>query len=74
MRFIRSNFSQDDDDNTVRLPFKVFVDYMRHQKDDSPLYLFESSFDEKRSTKSLLSDYDKPYFAPKNLFSLVREL
>ena len=66
------DLSQDDNDNTVRLPFKVFVNYMRHQKDDSPLYLFESSFDEKRSTKSLLRDYEKPYFAPRNLFSIVR--
>lgn len=30
---------------------------MKHQRDDSPLYIFDSTFDDDREAKCLLRDY-----------------
>ena len=44
---------------------------MRHQKDDSPLYLFETRMDEDQRIGQLLSDFEIPDYFPHDLFDLV---
>lgn len=47
--------------------------YCKHQADDSPLYIFDSTFDDDREAKRLLEDYAVPSYFPDDLFSLVGE-
>lgn len=64
---------EDDDGKSIRMKFKHFAKYMKHQTDDSPLYIFDSAFDEKPETKPLLDDYNVPSYFPEDLFALVGE-
>jgi hypothetical protein len=41
----------------VKLKLKYFLFYLHDQEDDSPLYLFDSSFAERDGRKELLDDY-----------------
>ncbi|OQR91034.1 histone arginine demethylase [Achlya hypogyna] len=64
---------EDDDGKTLRMKFKHFCKYMKTQTDDSPLYIFDSTFDDKKETTQLLHDYKVPKYFPDDLFSLVGE-
>ncbi|CAK4663576.1 unnamed protein product [Aphanomyces euteiches] len=64
---------EDDDGKTLRMKFKHFCKYMKTQIDDSPLYIFDSTFDDKKETAPLLADYKVPRYFPDDLFSLVGE-
>lgn len=46
---------------------------INNQTDDSPLYIFDSTFDDHKDTKPLLDDYNVPKYFPEDLFSLVGE-
>lgn len=39
---------EDDDGYSVRLRVKYFMQYCMENKDDSPLYMFDDSFDERK--------------------------
>ena len=43
---------EDDSGYKVKIKTKYFLKYMYHQRDDSPLYLFDGSFAEREETKS----------------------
>jgi hypothetical protein len=47
--------------------------YMKHQLDDSPLYIFDSTFDDDKNACVLLDDYRVPSYFPDDFFSLVGE-
>ena len=47
------------------------MEYLIYNKDDSPLYLFESSFDNHKKTKDLANDYQPPIYFKEDLFDLV---
>ncbi|TMW69603.1 hypothetical protein Poli38472_001759 [Pythium oligandrum] len=64
---------EDDDGKSIRMKFKYFYKYLKLQTDDSPLYIFDSSFDDREDTKPLLADYAVPRYFPEDLFSLVGE-
>ncbi|CEG39994.1 histone arginine [Plasmopara halstedii] len=64
---------EDDYGKSVRIKFKYFFSYLTSQTDDSPLYIFDSSFDDHVDTKPLLDDYQVPKYFPEDLFSLVGE-
>uniref|UniRef100_A0A0K0D2A4 JmjC domain-containing protein n=1 Tax=Angiostrongylus cantonensis TaxID=6313 RepID=A0A0K0D2A4_ANGCA len=55
----------------VMLKFKYYAEYMRENDDDSPLYIFDDSFGERKYTKKLLSDYEVPLIFRDNLFEIL---
>lgn len=65
---------EDDDGHTLRVKLRYFLRYLATNTDDSPLYIFDATFDEDRYAKRLLNDYTVPpgYF-DEDLFGLVGE-
>ena len=48
---------EDDDGKTIKLKLKHFLRYLENNQDDSPLYVFDSSFEDDRYAKKLLGMY-----------------
>lgn len=72
-RNVRMKCGEDDDGYSVKVKLKYFLQYIKTQQDDSPLYVFDSSFDEDPIGKELLMDYEIPLYFRDDLFSLVGE-
>jgi len=64
---------EDDDERKIRMKLKHFMRYLHNNIDDSPLYIFDSAFDEDRLAKTLLEDYKVPVYFNEDLFRLVGE-
>lgn len=64
---------EDDDGYKVKIKMKYFIKYMKDNVDDSPLYIFDSNYDDDSVSKALLKDYKVPDYFPEDLFSLVGE-
>jgi histone arginine demethylase JMJD6 len=66
---------EDDDGNTIKLPLGTFLEYLQHNKDDSPLYIFDSSSIKKQSMESgdsvVSRGYRPPTFFQEDLWSYV---
>eukprot|EP00922_Rhytidocystis_sp_ex-Travisia-forbesii_P039160 GHVS01058283.1.p1 GENE.GHVS01058283.1~~GHVS01058283.1.p1 ORF type:complete len:613 (-),score=70.52 GHVS01058283.1:169-2007(-) len=62
---------EDDDGHRIKMRLKYFLDYMRVQKDDSPLYLFESSVEDAANTCDLIQDWEAPEYFPFDLHAVV---
>jgi histone arginine demethylase JMJD6 len=60
---------EDDSGRKLKVKMKTFMDYMSHQTDDSPLYLFESGMI--GETASLREDYWIPKYFPDDYLNLV---
>ncbi len=60
---------EDDDGRKLRAKMKTFIDYMEHQTDDSPLYLFECGMT--GQTDSLVDDYSIPKYFPHDFLNLA---
>jgi histone arginine demethylase JMJD6 len=41
---------------------KEYVEYMLYNRDDSPLYLFESNLEDHEVAKEMMNDYKPPKF------------
>lgn len=48
---------EDDKGYKLRVPFKYYLEYLVYNKDDSPLYLFESSLEDKEETRIIMNNY-----------------
>lgn len=64
---------EDDDGHSIKIKLKYFLRYLQANRDDSPLYIFDSGFDEDRRAKSILRDYRVPCYFDDDLFRLVSE-
>jgi histone arginine demethylase JMJD6 len=74
---------EDDYGNTVYVRYKHFAHYCQTEalKEDSPLYIFDSNFAERKSKSnpdrcplaSILNDYQIPPYFDQDLFKLVGE-
>eukprot|EP00747_Dinoflagellata_sp_TGD_P180703 gnl/TRDRNA2_/TRDRNA2_33615_c0_seq1.p1 gnl/TRDRNA2_/TRDRNA2_33615_c0~~gnl/TRDRNA2_/TRDRNA2_33615_c0_seq1.p1 ORF type:complete len:524 (-),score=98.03 gnl/TRDRNA2_/TRDRNA2_33615_c0_seq1:22-1593(-) len=64
---------EDDKGRKLRMKFKYYHDYMKVQRDDSPLYLFETRVDQDPVTRGLLDDWEIPDLFPHDFFNLVNQ-
>ena len=64
---------EDDKGNSVKVRLKYFLRYLHHNRDDSPLYIFDSSFENDKLAKNLLQDYTVPSYFRDDLFRFVSE-
>eukprot|EP00584_Thalassiosira_punctigera_P014643 CAMPEP_0172549456 /NCGR_PEP_ID=MMETSP1067-20121228/18544_1 /TAXON_ID=265564 ORGANISM="Thalassiosira punctigera, Strain Tpunct2005C2" /NCGR_SAMPLE_ID=MMETSP1067 /ASSEMBLY_ACC=CAM_ASM_000444 /LENGTH=543 /DNA_ID=CAMNT_0013336847 /DNA_START=193 /DNA_END=1824 /DNA_ORIENTATION=+ len=64
---------EDDDGYTIRMKLRHFLQYLRHNRDDSPLYIFDATFDKDKYAKRILEDYTVPEYFNEDLLGLVGE-
>ena len=66
---VRFQCGDDDNGKSMKLKLKHFFGYMQHQTDDNPLYIFDSTFNERGATGQLRMDYEVPKYFKQNLWS-----
>mmetsp|Transcript_7300 Transcript_7300/g.17206 ORF Transcript_7300/g.17206 Transcript_7300/m.17206 type:complete len:438 (-) Transcript_7300:981-2294(-) len=64
---------EDDDGHNIKIRLSHFLSYAEFNKDDSPLYIFDSNFDGDNQADCLLRDYRVPSYFRDDLFGLVSE-
>lgn len=72
-RHRRFKCGEDDDGYAVKMKLKYFIRYLATQRDDSPLYVFDSGFDDDNKASALLKEYEVPPYFRDDLFRLVGE-
>ncbi|EDV28609.1 uncharacterized protein TRIADDRAFT_49617 [Trichoplax adhaerens] len=69
----RFKCGEDDEGYSVKVKLKHLLEYMKHQDDDSPFYIFDGSFAEHSKKKRLLNNYEIPEFFQDDLFNYSEE-
>ena len=75
MRFGNSRFKigESDSGRKLKVTLKQYIEYILYGRDDSPLYLFESSLEEHPEAHVMQQDYEAPKYFKNNLFKLLPE-
>jgi len=71
MRHSNLKVGEDDKGRKLRMKFKYFADYVKHQHDDSPLYLFETRPEHDPEARKLLDEFEVPDLFPHDFFDIV---
>ena len=53
---------ESDSGRKLKVTLKEYIEYMIYNRDDSPLYLFESSLEDHPQAKVMMKDYEVPKF------------
>lgn len=61
----------DDKGKKLKMKFKYFCDYIRHQRDDNPLYLFESDIHDNPHFQHLVNEYEVPEYFPNDWLNML---
>lgn len=69
----RLKCGEDDDEKTIKVKLRHFLSYMEENRDDSPLYIFDSSFPDDKLANKMLKDYRVPSYFSDDLFRLISE-
>ena len=69
----RFKCGEDDDEKTIKVKLRHFMSYTEENRDDSPLYIFDSSFPDDKHADRLLRDYKVPSYFSDDLFRLISE-
>lgn len=64
---------ESDSGRKLKVTLREYVEYMLYNRDDSPLYLFESSLEDHPEAKKMMQDYKLPKLFKQNFFSVVSE-
>jgi len=64
---------EDDNGHSIKVQLKHFFSYMRNNRDDSPLYIFDANFDHDPVAAKLLRHYSVPTYFEPDLFHLVED-
>jgi histone arginine demethylase JMJD6 len=62
---------EDDEGYPLKLKLKYFIEYLLFNKDDSPLYLFQSSIESRKKIKQIVNDYEVPKFFRDDYFKIL---
>ena len=69
----RFKCGEDDDEKNIKVKLRHFLNYTEENRDDSPLYIFDSSFPDDKHAGRLLQDYRVPSYFSDDLFRLISE-
>jgi histone arginine demethylase JMJD6 len=67
----RFKIGESDSGKKLRVTMKEYIEYMLYNRDDSPLYLFESSLEDHKYGNTFLKEYTPAKFFKQNFFALV---
>ena len=69
----RFKCGEDDNEKNIKVRLGHFLDYLADNRDDSPLYVFDTYFPDHDRSKNILQDYRVPSYFSDDLFNLISE-
>ena len=71
--YSRFKIGESDSGRKLKVTLRTYLEYVLYGRDDSPLYLFESSLEEHPEAHVMQKDYVKPKYFDNNVFSHLGE-